>query len=111
MLVRNVYLSCQVTFLNEHLYVFIYFDFFCEDGTPQCRVIVNQNLTEIEFREVLREKFPNLPDRFEFCKVSSDRKVIPLRMSTMCPAEIKSNNTLGRSALYLRPLVSRTFLS
>ncbi|XP_056089740.1 uncharacterized protein F26C11.3-like [Rhinichthys klamathensis goyatoka] len=73
-----------------------------QDGTPQCKVIVPLHLNEFEFKEVLREKFPDLPERFEFCKVAGDRKVIPIQLSV--PAEIKACNVLGRSALYIRPL-------
>lgn len=54
---------------------------------------------------MLREHFHDLPENYEFCKVAGNRKVIPLQLAVLSPSKIKASNVLGRSALYIRPLV------
>lgn len=69
---------------------------------------VKRNLDAGGFRQFIRAIHPELRNNnFEFCKVNRHRVVVPLTEST--PKEIRSSQVLGRSALYVRPLVSNHF--
>lgn len=69
---------------------------------------VKRNLDAGGFRQFIRAIYPELRNNnFEFCKVNRHRVVVPLTEST--PKEIRSSQVLGRSALYVRPLVSNHF--
>jgi len=63
-----------------------------------------------QFIQALRDHFPNMPGEFELCRVNASRRIVPLRLDSMCPAQIQASHALGRSALYIRPLVGKCVL-
>lgn len=70
---------------------------------------MRRDLDEEEFKQALRDNFPDLPEDFELCKVNGQRQIMPLQLDSLSPDQIYSSNALGRSALYIRVKVSEIF--
>ncbi|ROI15246.1 G2/M phase-specific E3 ubiquitin-protein ligase [Anabarilius grahami] len=60
-------------------------------------------MDERAFHQKIREAFPIIGEgEIEICRVDRRRRVIPVELSSVCPAAIKACPEFGRSAVYVR---------
>ncbi|XP_058626489.1 uncharacterized protein LOC131537205 [Onychostoma macrolepis] len=60
-------------------------------------------MDERAFHQKIREAFPIIGEgEIEICRVDRRRRVIPVQLSSVCPAAIKACPVFGRSAVYVR---------
>ncbi|XP_048010698.1 uncharacterized protein LOC125244620 [Megalobrama amblycephala] len=67
------------------------------------KLVVPFSMDERAFHQKIREAFPIIGEgEIEICRVDRRRRVIPVELSSVCPAAIKACPEFGRSAVYVR---------
>nr|XP_055028588.1 uncharacterized protein LOC129417784 [Misgurnus anguillicaudatus] len=71
--------------------------------TPVKKIIVPLSMNERAFLQKIRETFPIMGEGgIEMCRVDRRRRILPVPLSSVCPASIKACPEFGRSAIYVR---------
>lgn len=82
-------------------------NYFSLTGTTVKKIIVPLSMNERAFHLKIRETFPTMGEgEIEICRVDKKRRVLPVQLSSICPASIKACPEFGRSAVYVRFKVS-----
>ncbi|KAA0724142.1 hypothetical protein E1301_Tti020080 [Triplophysa tibetana] len=67
------------------------------------KIIVPLSMNERAFHQKIRETFPTMGEgEMEICRVDRRRRILPVQLSSVCPASIKACPEFGRSAEYVR---------
>lgn len=81
----------------------IFIIFFLQTDTTVKKLVVPFSMDEMAFHQKILEAFPIIGEsEIEICRVNRRRRVIPVELSSVCPAAIKACPQFGRSAVYVR---------
>jgi len=98
--INQVHCPYLICIIFNFVYCFI-------DYSSARQIVVPVECDQEQFIQALWDHFPNMLKELELCRVNGSRRIVPLSLDSMRPAQIQASHALGRFALYIRPLVGK----